>query len=334
MREPSENHGIDRRQFVAAAAMPALGGMMAAAAEEQNQADQTETAEPKPPLKLHVVGNGCPAPTAEHYGSSFIVEVGSECLMVDCGPATTYKMALMGIPLLRVGHVFLTHHHFDHNVDFPCFALTRWDQSKCTEPPLAVYGPPPTETFVERLLGEEGAFVDDWKSRVEHPVSLEIFKRRGGVLPRPAPAVEAKDVGPGKIAEGDSWVASATRVHHVEPGLESLAYRFDTDHGSIVFGADCGDCHTLRELARGADTLVIGCVYVGHSTRYSDIVTGSGEAADVAQAAGVRRLILSHAAPGFSKPELKEKAIADAGQIFEGEVIFPDELTTVELGFG
>ena len=73
---------------------------------------------------------------------------------------------------------------------------------------------------------------------------------------------------------------------------------------------------------------------MGHSERYSDIVTGSGEAADVAQAAGVRRLILSHAAPGFSKPELKEKAIADAGGTFEGEVLFPDELTTVELSLG
>ena len=331
MSQPFKDRGIDRRGFVAAAAMPAVGGVMAGIAKGENQDDKKKVAKPKPSLQLHVVGNGCPAPTPEHYGSSFILEFGSECLMVDCGPATTYKMTLMGIPLLKVGHVFLTHHHFDHNVDFPCFALTRWDQSKCTERPLKVYGPPPTQIFVQRLLGEEGAFVDDWKSRVEHPVSLEIFKRRGGVLPRPAPAVEAKDVAPGKIAEGESWAATATHVHHVEPGLESLAYRFDTDHGSIVFAADCGDCHTLRELARGADTLVIGCVYVGHSERYSDIVTGSGEAADIAQAAGVRRLILSHAAPGFSKPEMKQKAIADAAQTFKGKILFPGELTTVDL---
>lgn len=331
MRESSENHTIDRRQFVVAAAAPAVGTALAANAQGKTRASAKETAKSKPALQLHVVGNGCPAPTPEHFGSSFVLEVGSECLMIDCGPATTYKMTLMGISPGRVGHVFFTHHHFDHNVDFPCFALTRWDQSKCTEPPLKVFGPSPTRAFVERLLGEQGAFVDDWKSRVEHPVRLAIFKRRGGVLPRPAPAVEAKDAGPGETVRTDSWAARATRVHHVEPGLESLAYRFDTGHGSIVFAADCGDCPALRELARGADTLVIGCVYVGRSKKYSDIITGSGEAADVARASGVRRLILSHAAPGFSKPEMKQKAIADAAQSFKGNILFPDELTTVDL---
>ncbi|GAG30309.1 unnamed protein product, partial [marine sediment metagenome] len=78
-------------------------------------------------MRLHVLGSGCPVPTPEHYGSSFILEVGTDLLMVDCGPATTFKMAQMGIMPGRVEHLFLTHHHFDHNVDLPCFALTRWD---------------------------------------------------------------------------------------------------------------------------------------------------------------------------------------------------------------
>ena len=139
-------------------------------------------------MQLHVIGTGCPQPTPEHYGSAFLLDLGADMVMVDCGPATTYKMATMGIAPGRVGHVFFTHHHFDHNVDFPCFALTRWDQSKGTEPALEVYGPPPTEAFVERLLGEEGAFAADWRSRIEHPASHACHKMRGGKLPRPAPA--------------------------------------------------------------------------------------------------------------------------------------------------
>ncbi|HUT90524.1 MAG TPA: MBL fold metallo-hydrolase [Thermoguttaceae bacterium] len=115
--------------------------------------------------------------------------------MVDCGPGTTYKMGRMGLRPGRVGHLFFTHHHFDHNCDFPCFALTRWDLSKGTEPPLKVYGPPPTRAFVERLPGKEGAFFDDWNSRIQHPVSQAIHKRRGGGLPRPAPAIVARSFG-------------------------------------------------------------------------------------------------------------------------------------------
>ena len=99
------------------------------------------------PMRLHVLGGGCPQPTPERYGSSFILEVGADPVMVDCGPGTTCKMARMGIMPNQVGHVFLTHHHFDHNVDLPCLALTRWDLSKGAEPPLEVYGPPPTHAF-------------------------------------------------------------------------------------------------------------------------------------------------------------------------------------------
>ena len=282
-------------------------------------------------MRLHVIGGGCPAPTPERYGSAFILEAGKHCLMIDCGPATTHKMVRMGIAPGRVNHLFFTHHHFDHNADFPCFALTRWDLSTSPEPPLRVYGPPPTRTFVERLLGPQGAFFDDWKARIEHPVSQAIHKRRGGELPRPAPAIEAQDVKPGKIAESDTWTATAACVHHVEPWLESLAFRFDTDQGSIVFAGDCGDCPALRKLAEGADTLVVACVYVGRTTAYADIITGTAEVTEIAQATGVRRVILSHAAPGFSKPERAQRAIDDVARSYEGTVLFPDELTTVDL---
>lgn len=347
MRKRSECGRINRRQFVLGASTQAAGATLAAtvaAGDYAAGADRTATnkqlsreapgKEPfksELPMRLHVLGSGCPDPTPQRYGSAFILEVGTDCVMIDCGPATTHKMVRMGIRPGKVRHLFFTHHHFDHNADFPCFALTRWDPSNGTEPPLKVYGPPPTRAFVERLLGKEGAFFDDWNARIKHPVSQEIHKRRGGLLPRPAPAIEASDVGPGEIAESDGWMATAARVHHVEPWLESLAYRFETDQGSIVFAGDCGDCKPLRELARGADTLVIACVCIGSAERYDHIITGTAEAAEIAQASGVRRVILSHAAPGFSRPGMTERAIADVARTYRGVVLFPEELTTVDL---
>jgi len=285
-------------------------------------------------MRLHVLGSGCPQPTAERYGSAFILEVGADFVMVDCGPATTYKMVRMGITPGQVAHVFFTHHHFDHNVDFPCFALTRWDQSKGTEPPLKVYGPPPTQAFVQRLLGREGAFFDDWNSRINHPASHACHRQRGGVFPRPGPAVEAKDVGPGRIAESDSWVVTAATVHHVEPGLASLAYRFDTDRGSVVFAGDCGDCNELRQIAQGIETLVIACTHFGPSETdpaLADVITGTPEVAEIGHESGARRMILTHASPNFSKPGTKERAIAEVARAYSGGIIFPDELATVDL---
>lgn len=286
------------------------------------------------PMRLHVVGNGCPQPTPDWYGSAFVLEVGTDFVMVDCGPAATYKMVRMGIMLARIGDVFFTHHHFDHNADFPCFALTRWDLSRGTEDALRVYGPPPTRTFVERLLGKEGAFFDDWESRIKHPASHEVHRRRGGVMPRPAPAVDARDVKPGKVAEGDTWVATAERVHHVEPWLESLVYRFDTDEGSILFAGDCGDCEELRRMAAGVDTLVIACALLGASeadAALHDVITGSSHAAEIAGESGAKRVILTHASPGVSRPGGRESAIAEVARSCGGAILFPDELTTVDL---
>ncbi len=325
MTERSEYARINRRRFVAAAATQAAGAALAGAAAAGGQgAGQMR-------MRLHILGSGCPDPTPERYGSAFILEVGADCLMIDCGPAATHKMVRMGIRPAKVGHLFFTHHHFDHNADLPCFALTRWDLTGGAEPPLKVYGPPPTRTFVERLLGDEGAFFDDWNARVKHPVSQEIFKRRGGQLPRPAPAIEASDVGPGRIAQSGPWVATAARVHHVQPWLESLAYRFDTDQGSIVLAGDCGDCKALRQLAAGADTLVIACACIGSAKRYDGIITGTAEVAEIAQASGLRRVVLSHASPGFSRPGMTERAIADVARTYRGAVLFPEELTTVDL---
>lgn len=333
-----------RREFLTtgAAIAAALSGTGARplAAEKNETAPregQRKTVEPenkRPPLRLHLVGCGYPPPMGSgdqtRHGSAFLLEIGRELLLVDCGPGTTYKMARMGIATKKVNHVFLTHHHFDHNVDFPCFALVRWDLCKGTEPPLKVYGPPPTRLFVEQLLGEKGAFFPDWHSRVTAQVSIEIFQRRGGVPPRPAPAFEVRDLEPGEVEQTTSWTVTAARVHHLEPTLTSLAYRFDTDRGSIVFAGDCGDCPELRELAQGVDTLVAPCVLVGSAAKYHGIIMGTDEVREIAKEAGVGRVVLTHNG-GANSPEKRKPFIKAVGEVFPGEVLFPDELTTIDL---
>ena len=285
-------------------------------------------------MRIHVVGTGCPDARPERYGSAFILDMEEEALLIDCGPATTYKMARMGIDSLRVQHVFFTHHHFDHNADFPCFALTRWDQSRGEEPPLEVYGPPPTEAFVEALVGESGAFAIDWKSRVNHPASHACHQQRGGVLPRPAPAIHAQDISPGLVAKTELWTATAVCVHHVEPTMISMAYRFDTDQGSIVFAGDCGDCDGLRRLAKGVDTLVLACTHFGCpevSPAIADAITGTPQVADILRQCEPRCVILTHMNPNFERPGVRERAIAEVARSYNGEILCPDELTNVDL---
>ncbi|MCK5801996.1 MAG: MBL fold metallo-hydrolase [Lentisphaeria bacterium] len=286
-------------------------------------------------MKLHIVGSGCPDARQERYGSACLLEVGTDMLMVDCGPATTYKMACMNIAPTAVSHVFLTHHHFDHNVDLPCFVLTRWDQlGPRSADPLPVYGPPPTVAFVEKLLGDEGAFYDDWYARIMTPASQILHEGRGGALPRPGPAVAAQDLKSGDVVEGDGWTVKAIWVHHVEPWLESLAFRVDTDQGSVVFSGDAGPCPELTEFCQGAEVLVVCCAYQVGSGLHPDIataVTGAVDAGDIARECQPKTIVLTHTTGAFSAPGGREKAIAEVSRGYDGRIVFADELTSIAL---
>ena len=201
-----------------------------------------------------MLGAGTPTPTPARFGSSYVVELNGQHLMFDCGPATTHKLVKAGLWPTQIDHLFFTHHHFDHDVDYPCFLLCRWDQGAGRENRLKVFGPTLTESITEKLIGESGAFAHDWKARVNHPVSQRVYVNRGGTLPRRPPEVEALDVGPGKVCSGMDWEVVAAPAEHVQPWLDSLAYRLESESGSIVFTGDTQPCDSVTELASGADT--------------------------------------------------------------------------------
>ena len=285
-------------------------------------------------MHVHVIGSGTPDAKKDRFGSAFALQLGKELILIECGPGTTYKMGLMELDHNAVKHVFLTHHHYDHNVDLPCFALTWWDQMGSPNEPLSIHGPAPTETFVESLLGNAGAFSDDWKARVELPASKILHEGRGGTLPRPAPldVIRAMDIVPGAVVEAKAWKATALWVHHAEPWLESLMYRIDTDEGSVLFTGDGGACPELTEACRDVDTVVICCAYAGKThPDIGHVVTGVADVAAIAAETRAKTVILTHQNAGFTRPGGREAAVAEISQAYAGTVIFGDELTRYEV---
>ena len=173
-------------------------------------------------MKIDIIGAGTPTPASDRFGSCYVVNVAGEKLMFDCGPASTHKLVKMGISLTEIENLFFTHHHFDHDVDYPCFILSRWNLFIGGERDLQVFGPNLTERITHRIMDEhEGAYAHDWIARINHPLSLNAFTSRGGVLPRPAPVVQARDIGPGKVQSGPDWEVSAAPAEHVQPWLDS-----------------------------------------------------------------------------------------------------------------
>ena len=285
--------------------------------------------------RIHVLGAGTPTPTPDRFGSSFVVEVAGEQLMVDCGPATTHKLVKAGLWPTNIDYLFFTHHHFDHDVDYPCFLLCRWDQSIGTENRLQVFGPTLTETLTHRLLDEkEGAFAHDWYARVNLPVSQQVFVNRGGTLPRKPPDVLAKDVGPGTVYSGSDWEVTAAPAVHAQPYLDSLAYRLDSAEGSIVFTGDTEPCQPVVDLARDADVMLCMCWDSQEAMEQNQEVRGvcgTAGAAKMAQEAGVKKLVLVHVGPNLAEHGTKEKGIGDVKSAYEGELVFSDELMTIDV---
>lgn len=286
-------------------------------------------------LNVSILGAGTPTPTARRFGSSQVVQVGADLLMFDCGPAAVQKLAQVGIKPTDVSHLFLTHHHFDHTADYPCLLLSRWDQAADQGRTLKVVGPSPTVATTETLIGPGGVYWPDIQARMNHPASHAVFRKRGGVLPRKPPRVDARDISAGAEFSGDGWQVRTSHAVHMQPWLESIAYRVDTDEGSVVVTGDTAPCEAVTELARKADLMVCMCWDNQESMdpAETDAMCGSTAAADMAAAAAVKHLVLVHCGPGVDAAG-HEHLISGVRERFGGNVIVATEGLQLSLASG
>jgi len=109
----------------------------------------------------------------------------------------------------------------------------------------------------------------------------------------------------------------------VQPWLDSLAYRVDSAEGSIVFTGDTGPCESVTTLAKGADVMLCMC------WDDQEIMQQNGEfqgqcgtigAGEMAQEAGVKKLVLVHVGPHLSGDEPMRKGLEDIRRVYDGEL--------------
>jgi len=146
----------------------------------------------------------------------------------------------------------------------------------------------------------------------------------------------------GLVMRDDQVTVRATLVDH-PPMVPAFAYRFDAADRSIVISGDTARSDNLVELAEGADVLVHSAVYLPAVDRLvarvpnvialkRSIIAGQTSAEDagrLAQAAGVKTLVLSHLIPA-DDPEVTEPMWAEAARIhFRGSVIVGKDLLEV-----
>jgi ribonuclease Z len=286
-------------------------------------------------MKITLLGTGTPAPSLARQSSGYLLEVGGALIVMDHGPGAHHRLIESGHRAVDVSYVFISHLHYDHCMDYARLVLQRWDMGADRIPDLEVYGPTPIARMTEQLFGEDGVYGPDIRARIEHESSIFVFEERGGKPPRKRPAPHVQEVHAGNVVEGDGWKVTVGNASHVQPQLECLAFRLDSDEGSVCYSGDSGGvCAELIGLARGCDVLIHMNHYFSGTEPTASYRRACGNHRDnavIAQRAGVKTLVLSHVLAQIDQPGVREQIIQEIRQEFDGNVIWGEDLMRLTL---
>src|SRR5258706_4432450 len=167
---------LDRRAFVAAS----VGMIVVLGLQCPMRRPDGRT-----PLILLGTGGG-PRPKKENNATSQVIIINGELYVVDCGDGVARQLTLAGLSLDKLRHVFITHHHSDHNADYGNLLLLSWASGLRT--PVDTWGPPPIERITQ-LFFEMSATDIDVRIADEGRVPLvplihtHEFREPGVILP-------------------------------------------------------------------------------------------------------------------------------------------------------
>lgn len=245
-------------------------------------------------MKLTILGSGSPEAYKRRASTGYLIETGDDVILFDCGGGVFDNLLRSGRLPSDVTHLFFSHLHSDHMMDYARLVHAAWDEGA---PPLKVFGPAPLARITAGYFGPDGVLSHDLRARTELLPSQEVWKARGGTLPRPWPAPEVKEIGPDFRFDADGWSLTCCEVPHAQPVLECLGFAVQADGKKFVYSGDAGICNKLEELCIEADTLLHWCYRLdGEDTHpmMSQLTPTPSEIASMAKSAKVKRLLLTH----------------------------------------
>ncbi len=282
-------------------------------------------------MKITCLGTGSPESHAKRASSGYLVEIGQDKILLDCGGGVVSRLIEMGHMPSDITHLFFTHLHSDHMMDYARLIHAAWDEGKISIP---VYGPAPLARITTQLFGEDGVFSTDLKARCEFSGSKEVWVARGGTLPRPWPKPIIQEISQGHRIEGENWSLSTCEAPHAQPHLDCLAFRIEAENKTFVYSGDAAICDDVTKLSQNADLLIHWCYRLSHETKYPTVTEFSPSAAEIASMASkanVKQLLLTHIRKHMDTPTHLEQMKAEAAQNFNGEVGIAEDLLQIVI---
>lgn len=277
-------------------------------------------AAPASGTRLILLGTaGGPRIRPRRSNSAQAIVAGGKIYVIDCGYGVARQMVLAGLPLPKLRHIFITHHHSDHDIELGPLLQLAWLSGLTTR--VDCWGPPPLRRMLADYLRYE-AYDIGVRTKDEGRVAFE-------------PLIHGHELhGGGRVMEDENVRVTAAKVYHPPVNL-SLAYRFDAHDRSIVISGDTRPSAALVRLARGADVLVHEAMlpqYVGQlvgglggQSRLAGSVlshhTTADQAGQIAAEAGVKMLVLSHLVPAGDPDVPDAEWIAAAARHYSGPIV-------------
>ncbi|MDD9910056.1 MAG: MBL fold metallo-hydrolase [Ahrensia sp.] len=282
-------------------------------------------------MKIICLGTGCPEPSVRRASSGYLVEIGEDRVLLDCGGGVFDRLIQSGRRPSDITHIFFTHLHSDHMMDYARLVHAAWDEGGA---PVKVFGPPPIAEITEKLFGRHGVFATDLIARTENPGSQEVWEERGGVLPRPWPEPHVVEIEPGHRIDAGLWCLSSCNAPHAQPQLTCMAFRLDTADASFVYTGDTALCDDVETLARGADLLIHWCYRMVGDEAHPFIRSMSPDAVEIAQLAGrcrVKQLLLTHLRTAMDDATSRDKMLYHMRAHFSGKADIAEDLMVIDL---
>ena len=246
---------------------------------------------------------GGPRPRKTRVPSSQVILVNEAAYVFDCGVGVATQLARADVRLNSLRHVFITHHHSDHNAEYGPLLLTAWGAGLRTR--VDTWGPPPLARMTELFLQMNDY---DIRTRTEDEARVPLAQ-----LIKPHELNQG-----GVVLQQDGVVVNCALVDH-PPVTPAFAYRLDSPDRSVVISGDTKPSDALIRLARGADVLVhevlwpaavdrlLANAYNAAALKKSILShhTTAEEVGRVAAEAQVKTLVLSHFVPS-DDPEITE----------------------------
>jgi len=285
-------------------------------------------AQPVPDQFVLLGTGGGPTPKALRAAPSMALMIGGQLHIIDAGNGVARQAALAGLPLKNLAHVWITHLHNDHVADTFTLPWLAWSGALTT--PVMVHGPRGMKQMAR-----------DWLRFAR--VDIETRMADEG-RPDLRKMISVAEVAPGVQLDSSGLKVTAARVEH-PPLFDSFAYRFDWAGKSVVWSGDTRPCQALIDLARGADFLVQEVMYLPAMERLIASESNAPslrahllashtlaeQAGEIAAAAGVKTLVLSHFVPGGDASVTDEMWQAAAAKAFPGRIIVGRDLMRLML---